>query len=48
MMACPDEATNRLERAYLQALEKAETFRIVGRQLTLYDADGKILLNLSR
>ncbi|GIW33189.1 META domain-containing protein [Meiothermus sp.] len=46
--ACPSEALARQETALLQALEKVEGFRIVGRRLTLYDAEGKILMNLSR
>lgn len=46
--ACLNEATTGQEAAFLQALEKAESFRIVGRRLTLHDADGKILINLSR
>ncbi|MCX7783818.1 MAG: META domain-containing protein [Meiothermus sp.] len=46
--ACQNEATAGQEAAFLQALEKAESFRIVGQRLTFYDADGKILISLSR
>lgn len=46
--ACPSEALARQETALLQALEKVEHFRVVGRQLTLYSAEGKMLMNLSR
>ncbi len=46
--ACQNEAAASQEAVFLQALEKAESFRIVGRRLTLYDADGKILINLIR
>jgi len=46
--ACPSEALAGQETALLRALEKVASFRIVGKRLTLYDAEGKVLLNLTR
>jgi heat shock protein HslJ len=37
-MACPVGMD--LEQGLLQALEATERFRVLGRQLDLYDADG--------
>ena len=42
------EEASKQEIAFLQALENGASFRIVGNQLTLYDKEGKILINLSR
>lgn len=46
--ACLKEEAGKQEIAFLQALENVVSFRIVGNQLTLYDKEGKILVNLSR
>jgi heat shock protein HslJ len=46
--ACPSEALAGQEAALLRALEKVESFRIVGKRLTLYNAEGKVLFNLTR
>jgi heat shock protein HslJ len=42
-MFCAGEGVMEQEMAYLQALEKAATFKIEGEMLTLFDAQGLIL-----
>ncbi|MFN2270399.1 MAG: META domain-containing protein [Anaerolineae bacterium] len=42
MALCPDETLARLEEAYLTALEKAESYEILGDQLVLHTGDGDI------
>lgn len=46
--ACLNEEASKQEIAFLQALENVVNFRIVGNQLTFYDKEGKILVNLGR
>ena len=40
MMACTDAAVSTQEQQYLQALELAKTFEVVGDRLSLFRADG--------
>ena len=40
MMACTDAALSTQEQQYLQALEAAKTFEVVGDRLSLFRADG--------
>jgi len=41
--ACADPEGNRLERAYIGAIEKAQRFRIDGGRLELLSADGAVV-----
>ena len=42
MAMCPDEALAQLEGSYLSALEKAESYEILGDQMVLHTQDGDI------
>ncbi len=48
MMACADDAVMTQEQQYVEALELAETFEVVGNGLTLFRADGGIAVTLTR
>jgi heat shock protein HslJ len=48
MAFCPDEALNRVEQAYMGALEKAESYEILGDQMVLHTQDGEILYAANR
>lgn len=46
MMACPDEARSRQERAFLEALESVGAFTIEEEELRFYDGSGSLLMTL--
>ncbi len=43
MMACPDSGVMEQEAAYFKALAEAASYTVEGEQLTLMDANGKVL-----
>lgn len=48
LMACPDEAIHRLERAYLQALGQVQMYSLEGSALRLKNQSGQTLLILAK